>query len=486
VATGSFTDAASLTWSKVVVGAVAEAAIMNGYPDGSFGPKRPISRAESVVTLNRALPTPITPGETTTTGSSSDSGDDNAYGIAVRLTGIYIDDTLIDGFDQNTWLYSYETNKETVKVEGTKRDTTYKVTYRVRDVNTDAIIRDSAASSVDAPVNSKVEITVSKSGASRTYTVTITKPGVSPGDLPWEQIAEIEAEVRSTVTPAFTQTSVYLTIKPDFHGKILGITVRGVAAKIYSDDGSKEVWRALVPNEALTRADLINNPGWVQVEDDRTPEGKEWVKVDRAWADPIEEVYALDRTQPITPDIHVTELRITVNVLSGGELRGIALSGGRTAARENATTWTGSIITLTNTGSNVSFSEILAGIAAADIQPDYSEPIPSSGLFISRIQAGYSSFSGASGHYVSVSVFPAEVSNADDIVITDNTTNEELGSLKKGTILPEFYEPNKFNTNLFPPYDDPNGRSGTVTVVVTAKDGSSDTKSILWSATETY
>lgn len=63
-AAGVFTDAASLLWSKDAVGAVFAAGIMNGYPDGSFGPHKMIKRGETVVSLDRALKykaTPITP-----------------------------------------------------------------------------------------------------------------------------------------------------------------------------------------------------------------------------------------------------------------------------------------------------------------------------------------------------------------------------------------------------------------------------------------
>src|SRR5450830_659315 len=67
-AANGFTDAAAMIWSKGAIGAVAEADIMNGYPDGSFGPQKPITRAEAVVSLDRAIqiepvpvPVPVTP-----------------------------------------------------------------------------------------------------------------------------------------------------------------------------------------------------------------------------------------------------------------------------------------------------------------------------------------------------------------------------------------------------------------------------------------
>ncbi|MFD0673833.1 S-layer homology domain-containing protein [Cohnella sp. GCM10027633] len=42
-------------WSKGAIGAVVEARLMSGYPDRTFRPDRPVSRAEVVATLDRAL-----------------------------------------------------------------------------------------------------------------------------------------------------------------------------------------------------------------------------------------------------------------------------------------------------------------------------------------------------------------------------------------------------------------------------------------------
>ncbi|QGU00318.1 hypothetical protein SYNTR_1724 [Candidatus Syntrophocurvum alkaliphilum] len=51
-----FNDAKDIpSWSKGSVGAVAEAGFMGGYPDGSFKPIEPITRAEALVLLDRVL-----------------------------------------------------------------------------------------------------------------------------------------------------------------------------------------------------------------------------------------------------------------------------------------------------------------------------------------------------------------------------------------------------------------------------------------------
>lgn len=52
----AFTDDASISsWAKPYVRAASLAEVMNGYPDNSFGPGKPLSRAEAVVAINKAL-----------------------------------------------------------------------------------------------------------------------------------------------------------------------------------------------------------------------------------------------------------------------------------------------------------------------------------------------------------------------------------------------------------------------------------------------
>ena len=51
-----FTAAADLPgWAKGSIGAIVEAQYMSGYPDGSFGAKKSITRAEAVSALNRVM-----------------------------------------------------------------------------------------------------------------------------------------------------------------------------------------------------------------------------------------------------------------------------------------------------------------------------------------------------------------------------------------------------------------------------------------------
>ncbi|MGF7184916.1 hypothetical protein GGQ84_001001 [Desulfitispora alkaliphila] len=50
-------------WSKGQIGAVVEAGYMGGYPDGSFKPAEPITRAEAIVSLDRVIKEGKTPEE---------------------------------------------------------------------------------------------------------------------------------------------------------------------------------------------------------------------------------------------------------------------------------------------------------------------------------------------------------------------------------------------------------------------------------------
>ncbi len=62
-----FTDAKnSAAWSKSAIGAVNDQGIMVGYPDGTFRPEQSVTRAETVVLLDRALKVKATMIKTTT------------------------------------------------------------------------------------------------------------------------------------------------------------------------------------------------------------------------------------------------------------------------------------------------------------------------------------------------------------------------------------------------------------------------------------
>lgn len=78
-----FTDKAAIPgWSKGAIGAVVDNSLMTGYPDGSFKPGKPITRAEAVVTLDNAFAAIIDgiPGGSTGGGSTGGSSGGSSGG----------------------------------------------------------------------------------------------------------------------------------------------------------------------------------------------------------------------------------------------------------------------------------------------------------------------------------------------------------------------------------------------------------------------
>ncbi|MBJ6360391.1 S-layer homology domain-containing protein [Paenibacillus sp. GCM10012307] len=78
-AAAKFSDASSIpNWSIGEVGASVEAGLINGYPDRSFKPDKPLTRAEAIVILNRAL------------GMKQDSGTvDAGLPAEINQAGVY-------------------------------------------------------------------------------------------------------------------------------------------------------------------------------------------------------------------------------------------------------------------------------------------------------------------------------------------------------------------------------------------------------------
>ncbi len=53
--TNGYTDVAFDAWYNTAVSTMAKAGIVDGYPDGTFGPQRDITRAETMTLVNRVL-----------------------------------------------------------------------------------------------------------------------------------------------------------------------------------------------------------------------------------------------------------------------------------------------------------------------------------------------------------------------------------------------------------------------------------------------
>ena len=93
------------TWSIGGVGAVAKEKIMIGYEDNSFRPDRSISRAEALVTIDRALevvPIVETPGTGGGGGGGGGGGTPSTTPTAITPTAITFNGTVLTFVDDTT------------------------------------------------------------------------------------------------------------------------------------------------------------------------------------------------------------------------------------------------------------------------------------------------------------------------------------------------------------------------------------------------
>ncbi|MDF1618293.1 alpha/beta fold hydrolase [Petrocella sp. FN5] len=95
-ATMNFTDSSEMaSWSNGYIGAVIEAGLMDGYPDGSFKPTAQIKRAEAIVALNHAMRTLIYDKVGTygpVTGAERIEGN-----VLVKADGVILQNLIITG-----------------------------------------------------------------------------------------------------------------------------------------------------------------------------------------------------------------------------------------------------------------------------------------------------------------------------------------------------------------------------------------------------
>ncbi|MBP1993821.1 DUF4838 domain-containing protein [Paenibacillus eucommiae] len=99
-AVSSFTDAQQIPqWSKGAVAAVAAAQIMEGYEDGSFKPLASITRAEVVVTLERALRSSeaLEYNQAGTYGSAGNDVQTISGNVVVHVSGVTLQNMKITG-----------------------------------------------------------------------------------------------------------------------------------------------------------------------------------------------------------------------------------------------------------------------------------------------------------------------------------------------------------------------------------------------------
>jgi hypothetical protein len=190
-------------------------------------------------------------------------------------------------------------------VEGRRRDNTYNVTYRVDEGAT------SSAGAVTAPVPSTVRITVSKSGASKVYTVTLVK-GTQPGGTLWEEIESVSAKDDSQPAVGLDVTEVTLVVKSAYTGLIQSITVKGETAR--KQTGTPETWVARVEGK-FTADQLVFNDVVVT----RFPTAG-------GLPEEIESVSTRDDSQPAV-GLDVTEVTLVVKSAYTGLIQSITVKG---------------------------------------------------------------------------------------------------------------------------------------------------------------
>ncbi|WCN38115.1 S-layer homology domain-containing protein [Aneurinibacillus uraniidurans] len=96
----SFQDGQTIaSWAKGAVGSVAANKIMNGYPDGTFKPANDITRAESIVTLDKAVGDKGTDSPVTPQAPSKTYDKAGTYGAAAGKTDTIQGDVIISAAD---------------------------------------------------------------------------------------------------------------------------------------------------------------------------------------------------------------------------------------------------------------------------------------------------------------------------------------------------------------------------------------------------
>ncbi len=265
-----FTDAAQLpSWAKGAVGAVVAGGYMSGYPDGSFGGSKGMTRAEAVSTLDRVLKSsgvqevpsdttePTTPAETTedtsktgnmvwesggkgSSSSSSGSGSSDKD-TTVAVTGVSLDQTTLS-------LKEGETAVLTATVTPTNA-TDKTVTFSSSDETIAAV---SSTGTVIAMKEGSATITVTTKDGGKTATCAVTvtaveteeptptPPPSTPNELPTELKGAENVQAADDGTTKFDRYSgvTLSTAIPENGGKEVTVNLGGTApaGKFVSDD----------------------------------------------------------------------------------------------------------------------------------------------------------------------------------------------------------------------------------------------------------
>src|SRR5699024_2770006 len=86
-----FSDSRSMgNWSRGYITAIANAGVMNGYPDGRFGPQDNLTRGQAALLLTNALGTPLLEAGDYSLGS--------VWGnVTITASGTTLRDTVVGG-----------------------------------------------------------------------------------------------------------------------------------------------------------------------------------------------------------------------------------------------------------------------------------------------------------------------------------------------------------------------------------------------------
>jgi hypothetical protein len=284
---------------------------------------------------------------------------------------------------------------------------------------------------------------------------------------------EVDPDNFSSDMVGIQQTRVRMTVSDAYKSRIASITVKNEsAAQIQvAARPNDEVWQVFVPDQHFTLDDLKNTPNDVQIrlKDDSSGIGTEFVEVVRNWPTPITKVEVRDFSVDIV-DVTMMEMRITVNVPSGGTLQGITVYN-EAATRLNDTTW--------RIRPERDVNAVYAGITAGDIRVDYDAPSSGGSQqsdLIERFTATYFEFQQSKGYIINVELKMGVRNVLDDIVVVDASGNEVV-SLKGETLN------SGVNRNLYSAQLDADGlneRTGNVTVTITTTDNRSDMLTIPW------
>ena len=255
-AVSQFTDAAKITWSKGAVGAVAEAGIMKGYPEGSFQPQRFITRAEAIVALDAALKystadpdIPAEPEDPVTPEAPDVTANDSTNKVDGMTTAMEYK------LDDGQWIrYDAE---EFAKLDLSGKHTLL-VRYAAEDINPASpatTLKFTSPGGGGGSISKSISVTdiVAPNGTSVTFTSDVAGAAITWNDTLLSGLTTVIGENTITV-PAMTS------------GESNTLVVKKSGYKTFTD--SEVIWYAppAISNISISSSNPLN-PAWAMNED---------------------------------------------------------------------------------------------------------------------------------------------------------------------------------------------------------------------------